>query len=120
VQEWLDKNQHITFHFTPVGSSWLNQVETWFGAITRQAIRRGTFASVTVLVKRIKEPEATHQFVSPAKYLAARPGFFIGVAGAALNYSLVILIMVCPFVGRVGVRLSRRRAGFHAPAGVLS
>jgi hypothetical protein len=28
VQEWLDKNQHITFHFTPVGSSWLNQVET--------------------------------------------------------------------------------------------
>ena len=55
VQEWLDKNQHITFHFTPVGSSWLNQVETWFGAITRQAIRRGTFASVTVLIKRIKD-----------------------------------------------------------------
>ena len=55
VQEWLDKNQYITFHFTPVGSSWLNQVETWFGAITRQAIRRGTFASVTVLIKRIKD-----------------------------------------------------------------
>ena len=55
MQEWLDKNQHITFHFTPVGSSWLNQVETWFGAITRQAIRRGTFASVTVLIKRIKD-----------------------------------------------------------------
>ena len=55
VQEWLDKNQHITFHFTPVGSSWLNQVETWFGAITRQAIRRGTFTSVRVLIKRIKD-----------------------------------------------------------------
>ena len=55
VQEWLDKNQYITFHFTPVGSSWLNQVETWFGVITRQAIRRGTFASVTVLIKRIKD-----------------------------------------------------------------
>ena len=36
-------------------ASWLNQVETWFGAITRQAIRRGTFASVTVLIKRIKD-----------------------------------------------------------------
>src|SRR3954452_15808831 len=55
VQEWLDKNQHVTFHFTPVGSSWLNQVETWFGAITRQAIRRGTFASVRMLIKRIKD-----------------------------------------------------------------
>jgi len=55
VQEWLDKNQHVTFHFTPVGSSWLNQVETWFGVITRQAIRRGTFTSVRVLIKRIKD-----------------------------------------------------------------
>ena len=37
-----------------------------------------------------------------------------------LNYNLVISIMVCLFVGRVVVRLSRRCAGFHAPAGVLS
>jgi hypothetical protein len=29
-----------------LGSSWLNQIETWFGNITRQAIRRGTFSSV--------------------------------------------------------------------------
>ena len=34
-----------SFHFTPVGSSWLNQIETWFGAITRQSIRRGTFSA---------------------------------------------------------------------------
>ena len=46
-----------------------------------------------------------------------RPGFFVGVAGAALNYSLVVLIMVCLLVGRVVVRLSRRCAGFHVPAG---
>jgi hypothetical protein len=29
-------------HFTPVGSSWINQIETWFGIITRRSIRRGT------------------------------------------------------------------------------
>ena len=46
-----------------------------------------------------------------------QPRFFIGVTGVALNYSFVILIMVCLFVGRVVVRLSRRCAGFHAPAG---
>src|SRR5690349_7912321 len=49
-----------------------------------------------------------------------RPGFFTGGAGEGLNYSLVISIMVCLFVGRVVARLSRRCAGFHAPAGVLS
>ena len=29
--------------------------ETWFGIITRQSIRRGTFTSVTVLVKQIRD-----------------------------------------------------------------
>ena len=29
-------------------------IETWFGVITRQAIRRGTFSSVKVLIKRIQ------------------------------------------------------------------
>jgi transposase len=44
---------NVTFHFTPKGSSWLNQVETWFGIITRQAIRRGTFKSVRQLINII-------------------------------------------------------------------
>jgi hypothetical protein len=42
------------------------------------------------------------------------------VTGAVVNYRLVILIMVVLFVGRVVVRLSRRCAGFHSPAGALS
>jgi transposase len=55
VQAWLEKNPRIHFHFTPVGSSWLNQIETWFGIITRQSIRRGTFSSVKVLIKQIRD-----------------------------------------------------------------
>ena len=55
VQAWLAKNPHVHFHFTPVGSSWLNQIEIWFGIITRQSIRRGTFSSVNVLVKQIRD-----------------------------------------------------------------
>ncbi|WP_246040730.1 IS630 family transposase [Streptomyces cadmiisoli] len=55
VKAWLAKNTHVHFHFTPVGSSWLNQIEIWFGIITRQSIRRGTFASVNVLVKQIRD-----------------------------------------------------------------
>ena len=48
-QAWLTDNPHVHFHFTPVGSSWINQIETWFGIITRQSIRRGTFTSVNAL-----------------------------------------------------------------------
>jgi transposase len=55
VRQWLAENPHVRFHFTPVGSSWLNMIETWFGIITRQAIRRGTFTSVKVLIKQIRE-----------------------------------------------------------------
>src|SRR6201747_2083320 len=55
VQAWLEKNPHIHFHFTPVGSSWLNQIETWFGIITRQSIRRGTLSSGKVLIKQIPD-----------------------------------------------------------------
>ena len=54
VKAWLEKNPHVTFHFTPVGSSWLNQIETWFGLITKQSIRRGTFSSVSALIGQIR------------------------------------------------------------------
>jgi transposase len=55
VRAWLAKpeNKRITLHFTPTGCSWLNMVEIFFGIITRQAIRRGTFASVKDLTARI-------------------------------------------------------------------
>lgn len=53
VDKWLAKHPNVTFHFTPTGSSWLNQVEIWFGIITKQAIRRGTFTSLRHLINTI-------------------------------------------------------------------
>jgi hypothetical protein len=41
------------FPLHPPGSSWLNQVEIWFGIITKQAIRRGTFRSLRQLIGTI-------------------------------------------------------------------
>ena len=40
-------------HFTPTGASWLNQIERFFGLITSQRIRRGSFSSVKELEKAI-------------------------------------------------------------------
>ena len=54
VQAWLAKNPRVTLHFTPTSCSWLNMVEIFFGIITRQAIRRGTFHSVTDLRDAIR------------------------------------------------------------------
>ncbi|MGH8601735.1 MAG: hypothetical protein ACREXR_02815 [Gammaproteobacteria bacterium] len=45
MRDWLADNPNIIFHRTPVGVSWINQIEIWFGLITRQSIRRGTFSS---------------------------------------------------------------------------
>ena len=49
VTAWLARNPRVTLHFTPTSGSWLNMVEIFFGIITRQAIRRGTFTSVKEL-----------------------------------------------------------------------
>jgi len=50
INTWLAKHPWITLHFPPTSGSWLNLVEVFFGIITRQAIRRGSFDSVKQLV----------------------------------------------------------------------
>ncbi len=42
---WLAKHENVHFHFTPTHASWLNQVETWFSILSRQAIKGANFTS---------------------------------------------------------------------------
>ena len=53
IRAWFAKRARYHPHFTPTYSSWLNQVETWFGIITRKAIRRGSFRSTRELAEKI-------------------------------------------------------------------
>ena len=53
VRTWLAQRSRYQIHYTPTYSSWLNQVERWFGLITQQAIRRGSFSSVKELTGKI-------------------------------------------------------------------
>lgn len=55
VKAWLANRPRYHIHYTPTYASWLNQVERWFGIITQQAIRRGTFSSVKKLVEKIDQ-----------------------------------------------------------------
>jgi hypothetical protein len=68
IQDWLARNPQVTFHFTPKGASWVNQIETWFGIITRQSIRRGTFNSVKVLITQIRA-YITHWNTNPTPFV---------------------------------------------------
>lgn len=53
VKAWLAARPRWQVHFTPTYSSWLNQVERFFGLITDKTIRRGSFCSVKDLVAKI-------------------------------------------------------------------
>jgi transposase len=54
VRAWLAKNPRISLHFTPTSAPWLSMVEIFFGIITRQAIRRGSFTSGSDLIAVIE------------------------------------------------------------------
>jgi transposase len=54
VKAWLAKHPRFHMHFTPTGSSWINQVERWFGLLTEQKIRRGAHKSVQALEADIR------------------------------------------------------------------
>jgi len=55
VRLWLAQRPRFNIHYTPTYSSWLNQIERWFGLITQQAIRRGSFRSVKDLTAKINQ-----------------------------------------------------------------
>ena len=46
VKAWLAKRPRYQVHYTPTYATWISQVERWFGIITPQAIRRGSFNSM--------------------------------------------------------------------------
>ncbi len=60
VRKWLTRHPRFHLHFTPTGASWLNQIERFFGLITDQRIRRGSFQSVKELVTAIMDYIEAH------------------------------------------------------------
>jgi transposase len=59
IRTWLARRPRFHVHFTPTGSSWMNQVERWFGLLTGKLIRRGVHTSIQALENDIKDWIAT-------------------------------------------------------------
>ena len=53
VRTWLLAHPRFEFHFTPTYSSWMNQVERWFSALTTKYLQRSVHHSVSELTKGI-------------------------------------------------------------------
>jgi transposase len=53
VATLLEHNPRVHLHFTPTHASWLNQVELFFSILERRLLRRGEFADVDDLTRRI-------------------------------------------------------------------
>lgn len=47
------QSHRLHFVYTPKHCSWLNQVEMWFGILTRRLLKRGSFASIEELKQRM-------------------------------------------------------------------
>jgi DDE superfamily endonuclease len=54
ITAWLDAHPRFHMHFTPTSSSWLNQVERWFGLLTDKQIRRGVHKNIQALERDIR------------------------------------------------------------------
>lgn len=48
-----DESHRVRFVYTPKHTSWLNQIEIWFGILVRKLLKRASFASVEELHERI-------------------------------------------------------------------
>ena len=55
INTWLTRHPRFHLHFTPTGSSWINQVERWFGYLTDQLLRRGVHKSLQALETDVRD-----------------------------------------------------------------
>lgn len=79
VAAFLEEHPKVRFHFTPTYSSWLNQVEIWFGKIQRDVIARGVFTSVADLARKLRKYiRAYSKSAKPFRWTYSDPNRRIG------------------------------------------
>jgi transposase len=87
VLAWLSRHPRWVFHFTPTSGSWLNAVETFFSALTRRRIRRGSFHSIVDLQAAINRYIEEHN-ADPKPFTWTKPADQILAKVNRLNASV--------------------------------
>jgi transposase len=88
VLQWLGRHPRWVFHFTPTSGSWLNAVETFFSALTRRRLRRGSFHSIVDLQAAINRYIAEHN-ADPKPFKWTKPADQILAKVNRLNASVL-------------------------------
>ena len=67
---WLKKyGGRVQFHFTPTSASWLNQIEIWFGILSRKTLKGASFSNIAELKSAIEAFIVRHnQKAQPFKW----------------------------------------------------
>src|SRR5512144_1633270 len=110
IQAWMDRHPRFHVHFTPTGSSWINQVERWFGYLTDQKIRRGVHKSVQSLEADIRawtdtwneNPRPFAWTKTAEEILNSLAEYIDRISGAGHSDSM---LAVCPAPGGVDVEV---------------
>ena len=56
ITDWNRRHgKRFVFHYTPTHGSWLNQVELWFGIVSRRVLRHGNFDTPDELITAIED-----------------------------------------------------------------
>jgi transposase len=85
-QAWLATHPNVSFHFTPTSASWLNQVEIWFGILSRKALRGASFRNQEQLRQAIEDFVAAYSPTAKPFVWRKRE-----VKGSQLRNTIVIL-----------------------------
>jgi transposase len=87
VETFLAAHPTVHLHFTPTYSSWLNQVELWFGKIERDLLARGIFTSVKDLAKKItRYIRYYNKHPKPVRWTYNNPAHRITTPSAGTGY----------------------------------
>jgi transposase len=74
VDAFLAAQGNVHLHFIPTYSSWLNQVELWFGRIEREVIARRVFTSVADLKRKLmRYIRLYYKTPKPVKWVYRKP-----------------------------------------------
>lgn len=54
VSQWNRRHgDRFVFHYTPTHGSWLNQIELWFGILSRRVLKHGSFETAEALERAV-------------------------------------------------------------------
>jgi transposase len=82
IKAWLLRHPRFHLHFIPTHTSWLNQIERWFGLLTERQIKRGAHCSVPALEKAIYEfLDAHNEDAAPFSWTKSADVILAKVAG---------------------------------------